>query len=454
MERNWPPKSHRMPVIFKLGNETTGILKNVVARISNYYQKMLEDTFFETRHCFDFDVSFYFPHHITSSEDLKVDNFLIMLNGLNEIHNYHFAHYDRIGAALAFRGLGVGLHPTPFHLNRIPYITADKREEYEKKGTQTWPKAPGTTDMKRHPSHSLMRDPTTLFFCFDQTAMELRDFALTIKQDPPTRSIDSAFYNHFIHKNATVDLLGYSMGGLQALYTFLRYPGNFHRCILINSGVNINQLNPKPVNIPKKEWDNMAKSAQKSFSKVAKNLSDPDLLNGVLFGFKDFNNAFKELSDRILFISGGADKVADARKLHDLKSKSGLNLIEIAGLSHPLHSPIFDRWFPLIINAIELFLTSPKDKSLPLSAEDILKRLMVFKIKGERWDKALRGVDQSSRYIDENHNLLLEEILEEISTPAEDFLKYYFMSKRYYQHDEELLRAIEREEKSYVPNGN
>ncbi len=54
-----------------------------------------------------------------------------MLNGLNEIHNSHYVHYDRFGEAFASHGVGSMLLPTPFHLNRTPYLTKDDRESYE-----------------------------------------------------------------------------------------------------------------------------------------------------------------------------------------------------------------------------------------------------------------------------------------------------------------------------------
>lgn len=454
MERIWPPQPHRFPVAFKLGNETTGVLKSVSARPSSYYEGRLQEarrrggTFFETDHCFNFDCSFYFPHQVTGSPSRTVNNVLIMLNGLNEIHNVHFAHYDRIGAALAFRGLGVVLYPTPFHLNRTPYLVAGRRNEYESRDdcAQNWPRAPGTKDMKRHPSVDLMKDQTPLFACFDQTAREVIEFAKTLKRRQKHEgAIDATFYDHYIAPDAQISLLGYSMGGLQALYTFLLEPKLFHQCVLVNSGVAITELNPKPVGISLRNWRDMARNAKSRFNSSRLPFLDRGLLQDVLFGFKTHSDLFNEAASRLLFISGGADPVANPRYLSRLVSDQGLNLMQIAGLAHPLESPVFDWWFFLIVNAIHHFLTAPSADNL--SAEAIVVALRHFRIDGLRWDKwLLRGQQpQESVYINRaDQNLLLEEFFERFQAQAESFLRLYVMSKRYFGNDAELLRAMER----------
>jgi len=274
MPRTWPPKSHRYPTVFKPGDDASGILKSVTPDLTEYFRAALsKDTFFETEHCFDFDVSFYFPNRVIAGPDQKVDSIIVMINGLNEIHNYHFNHYDRFGMSFARRGLGAALHPSPFHLNRTPFLLEAKRAAYESKPegcAQSWPKAPGTKDMKRHPSNSMLRNPGSLFHCFDQTAQELHHFAASLKREVARETRDNrSFYDHHLHRNARVSLLGYSMGGLQALYTFLSYPGMFERCILVNSGVSIDQLNPKPVGITKGKWTQMASDARREFPDLA-----------------------------------------------------------------------------------------------------------------------------------------------------------------------------------------
>lgn len=447
MSRTWPPRSHRYPTVFKPGDDASGLLKQVTPTLSQHFADLLaRGTFFETHHCFDFDASFYFPNRVIAGPDRKVDSVIVMINGLNEIHNYHFNHYDRFGISFARRGLGAALHPSPFHLNRTPFLRQDRRAEYESrdKPKQRWPRAPGTKDMKRHPSNSLLRSAESLFFCFEQTALELRSFAASLKREVPHETRDQrSFFEHHVHRNARVSLLGYSMGGLQALYTFMSYPGLFDRCILINSGVSIDQLNPKPVGISKCDWDKMAADARGQFSRVEGRLSNPQLLHEILFGFSVKAKAFDDLAANILFVSGGADDVADSKYLEKLPAALGLNVLHIHGLGHPLESPIFDRWFPVITEAIINFVaTTERDM---LSAKELLAALAEFRIEGQRWDEFVRGSGsiQESPYVD-GPDLRLEDIVDRVVT-GDEFVRCLMMAKRYYSTDAELLRALERE---------
>lgn len=446
MERLWPSRPHCLPVVFKTGNETIGLLKSIKPSFSNYYSQLVnKPTLWEIGNCFYFDCSFYFPHQIMTCVDEKVDNVLVMLNGLNEIYNNHYMHYDRIGAALAFRQFGVVLYPTPFHLNRTPYLKIDKRETYENRHDhqQTWPSAPGTPDMKRFPSASLTRDPTYLLHCFDQVHRELVDFAHVLKRDIPRENeIDKTFYDHFIHRNAKVSLLGYSMGGHQALYTFLSNPGLFDRCILINSGVSIQNINPVPVSISVEQWKKIVEGIRTNFDSVKQDIDNHPLLNEVLFGFIKKAKALTDVSSKILFISGGADNVTSPAYLP--RPFSGLNKLEIASLGHPLSSPTFDRWFTLVANAIELFMKSPAKEGA--SAQVILDKLMEFKIQGISWDQHIISQygAQEKTYLDDGLNLYMEKYVYQITDQKEEFMRLYIMSKRYWKDDAELLRAMER----------
>lgn len=452
MERKWPPKPHKYPVVFKLGNETTGLLKSVnhdQLESYNKNKKKRKKVIWETDHCFNFDVSFYLHHDIINSQTKKVNDFIIMLNGLNEIHNSHYSHYDRIGAALAYRNYGVALHPTPFHLNRTPYMLEKNKEFY--KGKQKWPKAPGMRDMKRIPAVSMLKNPENILYNFEQTKNEIKHFAKTINRDIPFSGKDEKFfYNHFLDADIKLNLIGYSMEGLQALYTFLCSPGLFNRCILINSGINIHNLNPKPIDIDIKEWATMAKGAERIFKKTKHKFESPEILYNVLFDSTKEIDAFSDIAHKVLFISGSADKVARTKYLPYSASQKGLNVLEISGLEHPLHSPVFDTWFPSIVRAINLFLRSPDEQAL--SADVVLENLGKINAQGECWNKLILNVLSSKRktakFMDVSNNLVLEKLFECIDHVFhEDFLKYYIMSKRFFKDDQELLRAMERRER-------
>jgi len=189
----------------------------------------------------------------------------------------------------------------------------------------------------------------------------------------------------------------------------------------------------------------MAQDAGEQFKRSRRGFLNRDLLHDVLFGFAKHEKAFSKAASRLLFISGGADPVANPRYLSRLVSDEGLNLLQIAGLQHPLESPVFDRWFFVIVNAIHHFLTAPPADNL--SAEAILASLRPFTIGGQRWDQwLLRGDEpQQSPYIDDrDQNLSLHEFIDNIEPSIEDFQKLYMMSKRYFSNDAELLRSMER----------
>lgn len=131
--RSWPPTSHKYPVAFNAGQEATGILKSIAVTLLPYYQKMLDrrDRVWTCDHVREFDLSIYVPLDLLDRRKARINNVVIMLNGLNEVSHLHYSHYDRIGARLASRGIGAILYPTPFHLNRAAYLEPCYRVEYE-----------------------------------------------------------------------------------------------------------------------------------------------------------------------------------------------------------------------------------------------------------------------------------------------------------------------------------
>lgn len=476
MERPWPPRSHHLPAVFESGNEVVGLLKRVKFEPSKYFEDRLSTTVFEVGHCFDFDASFYFGNHLLNSEDKKVEDVVVMLNGLNEINNAHFSHYDRFGAAFAARGLGAVLLPTPFHLNRVPYLTEEHKEQYLSRPSpqQKWPSSVGTPQMKRRPTFSLNRDPLSLMHCFDQVSEELRVMAGRLRTSSHSglisdrqSQLDSVFYDHFYTPDTRVSLMGYSMGGLQALYTFLRFPGVFRRCILINSGINLHNLNPKPLQMSDDQWKTMAATAESRFDRYTKAVertspteprseerkrraSHHRLLREILFGMTDLGKIGSLLGNRgsdVLFISGGEDSVANPSLLGEW-TKAGVTRIEIGGLAHPLESPTWDRYFPTMVGNIDEFIREPREGTGNFAATQVLDQLAQIHIDGQRWDLALTNPeDQVARHLNRADNNLEPDVMHEFDEDDHArFLQLLLMSKRYYKSDGEMMRALNRQE--------
>lgn len=483
--RAWPPRPHAFPVTFNLGKETTGLLKGIKVQLLPYYQEILDKhrgnrksgkSHWVCDHVEQFDISFYVPHDAMQIPDNRLDHIVIMVNGLNEIDHIHYAHYDRLGAALAFRGLGAALYPTPFHLNRTPYI--DRRFEgmYRQfprpkdnpKPLQKWPEAPGAMTMSRRPHCGMMRHPGAIFHCFEQTSRDLVQLAKTIQGSASASGAgaeyDQLFYDYLFDRTRRphVSLLGYSLGGLQVLYTFLKEPELFDHCILVNSGANLKGIRTKPVGIRDNEWDTIVRNAINLRNEIPDSIAAPHrtILDQVLFNrpFEpgEANTTLLKNLGKLLFIAGGADIVSpgeflarfvDPSQLPADDDFSGLNILQIAGLGHPLaKSTVYDRWFPAIVNTIERFLRSPARNAV--SYEDVLRHLAGYTIHRIPWDK---WVDKVQCVDDIDKTLDVLKVLDRIRpihrrrAYKAEFLRHYLVSKRYFENDSELLRTLERE---------
>lgn len=468
--RQWPPQPHKYPVTFSLG-ETVGILKDINVNMLNYYETTVrksaeldgsDEFHWVCRGVKSFDLSFYVPLNVMSVGDEKIQEVVIMFNGLNEIANRHYAHYDRLGASLALNGIGAVLYTTPFHLNRTPYLERKFRKLYEERGgSQKWPDSPGADVMMRVPHRGVLRNQESLFHSFQQLATEVLDFASYLR----VRSIkgfitmdkdDEIFYEElFDRKNVRVSLLGYSLGGLQALYTYLKDPGLFGRCILVNSGASVDNLRTKPVGITDGEWSAIRQGARKAKYHLAEmiNVHDRGFLDDVLFE-RPFKNdetlrVFGASSNNLLFIAGGADAVSPAEYLLQFQPKGGgssrgLNILQVEGLEHPLQRSLeYDRWFPLIVNTINKFLRTPDMRKSEYSYDHVIQDLLKVKIAGQPWDQWCRDKELVDA---RDQNLNVERILKQLPELAKpEFFLNYLYSKRYFVTDAELLRTLDRE---------
>ncbi|MBI4743647.1 MAG: alpha/beta hydrolase [Actinobacteria bacterium] len=480
--RQWPPKSHKFPITFSLDKETMGLLKNINVKLVRFYDEVVNSSQEKARknefhwvceHVKSFDLSFYVPLNAVSLPLQKIQNLLIMLNGLNEIEHIHYSHYDRIGASLALRYIGAVLFPTPFHLNRTSYLEERFRTRYENRSNskQRWPQAPGAPTMMRKPHKSMLSRPESLFYCFKQIANEITSFARYLRKSHGSTntadasvnmdSNDNYFYDYlFDRPNLKVHLLGYSLGGLQALFTFLRNPDLFDHCILVNSGASIDDLKTKPVGIYDDEWKEIKRKCHEIRFHLPDDIGDERaFLNEVLFE-RPFNderiaNVFRQNAHKLLFIAGGADIVSPAEHLLQFLKKEdhvatntefrGLNILQVEGLGHPLQRSLdYDRWFPVIISTINQFIYSPNPilKQIPYS--QVVKWFSQLKIKNKAWGDWCREKNLLDAKGDQN--LDVARIIDSLPPKKKkEFLQYYLISKRYFENDSELLRTLERQ---------
>ena len=98
--RQWPPKPHKIPITLNLGKETVSLLKNIDVELVNFYDEVVNNSAKNAKNgefhwvCENvksFDLSFYLPISIMNFPDQKIQNVLIMLNGINEIQHIHYS---------------------------------------------------------------------------------------------------------------------------------------------------------------------------------------------------------------------------------------------------------------------------------------------------------------------------------------------------------------------------
>ena len=479
--RAWPPRCHKYPITFSRSNETIGLLKSVSVDLSEYYKRIYSKynsykngnrSHWVCDQLKTFDLSFYLPINILGTSNQKVNTVVIMINGLNEIFNANFMHYDRMGLALASRGIGVILHPSPFHLNRAAYMKNRFKGDWEKHHStgeeryQTWSEGHGADTTSRLPHHSMIRHPECIFHCFKQISDEviaLTEFLHGKRNSSCFDDHDSSSYDRFFKRddNLQAILLGYSFGGLEALFTFLKEPDLFSHCILFNSGAAIDKLRTKPVHISNKEWHQIVQSILKERTRLPTEIlaNDRELLDEIFFNRPFLGTtsieSFCNSLPRLLFIAGGADIVSPSEYVlqfikkdiaceHIDNSKfNGLNVLQICGLEHHLQdSPQYDQWFPVIINTIESFVKVKPSPGPQISKGEVVRFFSKVKIGKKPFEVALKTMID-----DDDLNFKgIEKVFEKIEKKEKQkIIEMYMVSKRFFANDSELLRTINRE---------
>jgi hypothetical protein len=314
-----------------------------------------------------------------------------------------------------------------------------------------------------------------MFYCFEQAANELRALGSFLTGSPADVAIDSTaldpekpfFDRLFLRRpNTRVSLLGYSLGGLQALYTFLLKPHLFHRCILMNSGADLDKMKTKPVNITDQQWRAIRNGVAEVRFNHRQDIVHPGILDDILFNRPFHDPEVKELFAKhvrkILFVSGGADIVSPVEQLQflapeqapqpDNGSFSGLNIVQIAGLEHALqHSPVYDEWFLAVMRIIEQFVRSPSAET-PVRYERLLQDLASIRVGDRSWAEHVREHDgrtpDDAFVTRDDQSLDVQRLFGVLSAKDQaKFLDYYYISKRFFDDDGDLVRAVERSQR-------
>ncbi len=166
---------------------------------------------------------------------------------------------------------------------------------------------------------------------------------------------------------------------------FLSKPELFNACFLINSGVNLGDINPGKMIRPEL-WKEFISSFLHYWETEFHNQkNDPfsKLFNHIFVG--DSSVLLKEtihpFTERILLIHGGADSTMPYDSITKIEPKQfGLSIFKVPGLKHFLPiDPEWDRWFPFVIRLVDQF--EERATSQQWTRHDLINEIIKYQIK-------------------------------------------------------------------------
>lgn len=241
-----------------------------------------------------FHIRFYLPKRAVANPRVKINRIVVMINGFDEVE--YFTLYDQLGQKLSEHDIASVLLPLPDHLNR--------NSMYRKRS-------------RRHvrPSSDLFAHPEMAEKAYTQAMQELKVLVDHLHYHRCGNKQTCSFYRHLFSPETKVSLLGYSMGSLIALASYLDDPLVYNACFVLNGGMKLSDLTFPPNMIKQKKWESFVGTLS-SLSIKGKN-KGPQPGSGQL---QDYQSSFfrlflgadpntlkkklREKSRRILFIMG------------------------------------------------------------------------------------------------------------------------------------------------------
>lgn len=288
----------------------------------------------------------YMPTEKLLDNDPKIENLVIMFNGLNETDNY--ALYDQLGSQFAAKGIASILLPLPDHFNRNPFF---RRFEMKEEDRIT-------------PFEAMYLQPIGFYERYLQYMDEINLLLRHISRECKSKDENCSFFNTFFNKDTKVSCLGYSLGGLAALSTFLINRKAYQSCIVLNSGISLARMAPTPI-IESSKWDKFVMDLEEQFDKQEKKTKPKKIEKySKIFGKVFFDRNIKELrielielAKKILFVFGGKDRLIPFEEFKEFEVKEhGLTIFKIPGLDHFLYRDAeWAHWSDIIVNLIQQF---------------------------------------------------------------------------------------------------
>ncbi|WP_303316652.1 hypothetical protein Q4Q34_07555 [Flavivirga abyssicola] len=395
---------------------------------------------------------------ITSkSKNERVNKLIIMFNGLNEV--MHFDLYDILGSQFANQGIASILLPTPYHLNRrVPdFEMSRKKMKYRCHIPTDY--ASGELEMM-------------YYYNFKKSIAEVE---LLISQIVSNHSSNNGFYSSlFDLDNLKISLLGFSLGGLKAIGSFMKLkpdnPELIQSCVTWNSepgleDVTIEKINGNKIKYTRKTWLDLMKSIKTDLNGIIKkgNPSEKSyarLCKWLYFSQKKGNRneaEFEALRDRLsgysnncLSIQSASDSIVKVSSFDRILTDVGLHRVIVPGVDHIPNEDIkWGEWLTRTVgNVIHFINESGKQYYSNLTIEDEIKTILIkteyYKTRQIKYseNKEELSPDFSIRDLDSIRTDLLNQPGDQGSTERQKFVELYYVSKAFYPRFTELVDKI------------
>jgi pimeloyl-ACP methyl ester carboxylesterase len=212
-----------------------------------------------------------------------------------------------------------------------------------------------------------------------------------------------------------IHAIGYSLGGYLAQSTFFSWPYAIASCSTLCSGGALHDLRPEKI-IHQEEWRAITHGLKYEVDsgmlegRIALNeQTDRQFVNGIpvsLFAshFRTFHDIFlqdshgtyghrvSEFTSRMFFVVGGNDPIVPTRTVLDTSPPEGINMIEIANLSHFLGVEK-GEWTAFWLPTIAGIISALADRS-----EKLLRTTMLANLWNEETTDVARGDSLAQRH--------------------------------------------------------
>ena len=406
----------------------------------------------------------YLPKKKISSKNRedRVNRLIIMFNGLNEVR--HFDLYDILGSQFANQGIASILIPTPYHLNRrVPDFEASKRVMKYRCHIPT-DYATGNLKMM-------------YYYNFKKSIVEAETLISQIKSN---QQKDYGFYNSlFDVPNLKISLLGFSLGGLKAIGSFMKlkpdFPQLIQSCVTWNSGpgledVTIEKINGNKIKYDRESWAKLMKNVKSGISDILRKGDPSEKSYGKLCKWLYFSQnkgkrdeeEFRSLRERLsgysnncLSIQSASDSIVKVSSFDRILTDVGLHRVIIPGVDHIPNQDIkWGEWLTRTVGSVIHFINeSGKQFYSNLTIEEEIRKVLIdtsyYKDRKDMYKKSREEL--SSEFSIRDLSSILTDILDNTkangAATRKKFQELYYISKAFYPRFTELVDKIIQHDK-------